>query len=150
MVTMKKLREGRMSSYSIIRKAGLAVIGVLFFLCAGMVTDAQSALGMDRFPNVEISPDGTAWRTVDGGAEELEKGTVIHLSSESNRIPLLEGQHYYGVSSAGREVRVGYWKVQHSPAQCIHGGPSRRRPPLWAEEVRNKCVCRALARRDSL
>ena len=108
---------------------------ILFINCMVWVStsvgvSAKSALGMDRFPNVEISPDGTAWRTTDGGAEKLQEGTVIHLSSESNRVPLLEGQHYYGVSSAGREVRVGYWKVQHSPAQCIHGGLSRRYPPL--------------------
>lgn len=129
-IEMKRnMKARRFFQYNIVRSVGF-LIGAFFFLCVGMVADAKSAAGMDRFPNVEISPDGTAWRTTDGGAEKLQEGTVIHLSSESNRIPLLEGQHYYGVSSVGREVRVGYWKVQHSPAQCIHGGLSRRYPPL--------------------
>ena len=102
----------------------------MVWMVASVGVSAESALGMDRYHNVEVSPDGTGWRTISHGAEILPKGTEIVLSTESNRTPLLEGQHYHGTSMAGKEVRVGYWKVQHSPAQCIRGGLSRRYPPL--------------------
>lgn len=138
--------------YKVVRVAIMFL--AIFFTCS-LNTQAMTVEEIvGGFKNVEVSPDGTAWRTLfDGPYEWLPSGdnaVIVDMNAESNLVPLEQGQHYYIESMDGKEVRVGYWKVQHSPAQCIHGGPSRRYPPLWAEEVRNKCVCRALARRDLL
>ena len=85
---------------------------------------AASTSEMGRFPNVTLSPDGSAraWTTDlwNKENERLDREYTVDMNAESSIDVLGLGEHYYGKQAEG-SVTIGKWVVKHSPGQCIHG-----------------------------
>ena len=104
-------------------KGFLCMLAVCFFLIPVTSHAAANTSEMAQFPNVTLSPDGTAraWTTDlwDKTNERLPWEYTVDMNKESSIENLGEGEHYYGKQAEG-SVTIGKWVVMHTPGQCIH------------------------------
>ena len=104
------------------------MLAVCFFLIPVTSHAAANTSEMAQFPNVTLSPDGTAraWTTDlwDKTNERLPWEYTVDMNKESSIENLGEGEHYYGKQAEG-SVTIGKWVVMHTPGQCIHDTPTK-------------------------
>lgn len=106
------------------KRAWLAWMAALL-LAAFLPTAASAAEKQTIYnsPYVTFSPDGKAWTTNAGEKDYTwyDKGTTVSTGISSTLRQLKTGEHYYKAEREG-EIPIGFWKVRHRPAQCIHNG----------------------------
>ena len=92
-------------------------------LQAGFQAEAAEKQTIYNSPYVSFSPDGKAWTTNAGDQNYVwyAEGTRVSTGISSSLRSLQAGEHYYKEERSG-EVPIGYWQVEHRPAQCIHNG----------------------------
>jgi len=104
------------------------MLAVCFFLTPVTTHAAANTSEMAQFPNVTLSPDGTAraWTTDlwDKTNERLPWEYTVDMNTESSIGNLDVGEHYYGKQAEG-SVTIGKWVVMHTPGQCIHDTPTK-------------------------
>ena len=88
------------------------------FLLFKVRAEASSLQGN---PDITFSPDGKAFTTNAGDTNYrwYPDGEIADTGVEPTIRELLEGEHKYKSARSGI-IPVGYWKVMHTPGQCIH------------------------------
>ena len=99
----------------------LAALGLILSVLLFPVLPAEAAKTVYNSPYVTFSPDGKAW-TTNAGDKNIQwypYGETRSTGIASSLRALETGEHYYAKPRTGI-VPIGYWKVAHTPGQCIH------------------------------
>lgn len=111
------------------------------FILVKFPAEATDRQTIYNSPYVTFSPDGQAWTTNanDSDYNWYERGTTVKTGIKTSIRGLQTGEHYYKAERRG-EVPVGFWRVEHRSAQCIHDGyPSEGKDFHGVVYGRNKC-----------